>query len=167
MILLRWYDGGVPWALAIFAPPALLIHEIAHGYSGIVTVEENHKAGILLISTFVIVGTLSGLLATGLTVFNLFFVICAYIVFDLLSSSLKFWFCNVSKVHGYSLGIGRMVAVIARALVLLPGLIFQIQTARNLLALAVPLMGKIGTVRILIMHVETIHNLSSLALCIN
>lgn len=64
----------------------------------------------------------------------------------LLSSSLKRVFCNVSCTHGASLALGRGTAIILGAVINLPGFLFIMQTARNVLTLAVPMMGKIGTV---------------------
>jgi hypothetical protein len=79
-------------------------------------------------------------------VYVLVFVVLSDIVSELFSASLKRVFCNVSHTHGSSLAIGRCIVIILRALISLPGFLFVMQNARNVLTLAVPMMGKIGTV---------------------
>ena len=81
-----------------------------------------------------------------LRVYILFFAVLSYIVFDVLSRYLNLWFCNISSTHGMSLAVGRVFAILLRACAALPAFLFLIQTARNFLTLAVPMMGKIGTV---------------------
>ena len=108
-------------ALILYVPPALLIHELAQRSTGLSSVEENHKAGLIFVSFFVVLGTLSGVLASHISFFNLSFLVLSYIVYEALAGVV--FRSSQLSVRGQGQGQAAAEAAVVgvRALTMLPG----------------------------------------------
>ena len=122
-------------AILLYGFPALLLNEYCNDIVDFKSVQESHKAGILFISFFAFWGTIFGILSIHITVYNLFFIAFSFLSYEIIISSSK-----------YKNVLSNNLAILIRTLLIFPGFLFLVQTARNVLTLVIPFMGKIGTV---------------------
>ena len=123
-------------AILLYGFPALLLNEYCNDSVEFKSVQESHKAGILFLSCFAFWGTIFGILSIHITVYNLFFIALSFFSYEIIISSKQYKNAQLSINF----------AILIRSLLIFPGFLFLVQTARNVLTLVIPFMGKIGTV---------------------